>query len=207
MTNDEFRIHVVSGNDLDRNQPHADDPAGGARLLKYAIFYLVVAAILVIANRGTKNSTSAANLSQPLSNLHLDLSVARNLGPNRLASNASRGGMYVVRFRLMNQGNEPVLYPVFPNTNRPMGHVVCRIAPGSDWKLLSRPDLSPSQPAELHANDDIVWVEMPPGGWADGEYADTGAPVGEHAYEIDVRFAVDGKVSPLFSRPYLTSAN
>lgn len=48
---------------------------------------------------------------------------------------------------------------------------------------------------------------MPPGGWVDGDYVDPGFPVGEHAYELDLKFEANGKVSPLFSEPYSTSTN
>jgi hypothetical protein len=67
---------------------------------------------------------------QSPSNLHIDLSVDRKLEPNRLGSNAAGGGMYVVRFRLTNRGNQPIFYPLSLNTNRPMGHLVYRVASG-----------------------------------------------------------------------------
>lgn len=54
-------------------------------------------------------------------------SVARKLEPNRLGSNAAFGGTYVVRFRLTNEGNQPIFYPVSRNTNRPIDHLVYRI--------------------------------------------------------------------------------
>ena len=207
MTNDKFRIHLISGNGMRRNQQGADGPKERTQLLKYAIFYLVVAAILFVTNQAAKNPMAGRNQSQSPSNLHIDLSVVRKLEPNRLGSNAAEGGTYVVRFRLTNQGNQPIFYPVSPNTNRPMGHIVYRIAPGSDWRLPSEPELSLSGPAQLNANGHIAWVEMPPGGWADGEYDDPGSPAGEHAYELDLKFAADGKVSSLLSHPYLANTN
>jgi len=47
---------------------------------------------------------------------------------------------------------------------------------------------------------------MPPGGWADGEYEDPGSPAGEHAFELEVKLATDGKVSPLLSHAYAVNA-
>jgi len=45
MTNDRFRIHLTSGNSAHRNQQESGAPKERRQLLKYAIFYLVVAAI------------------------------------------------------------------------------------------------------------------------------------------------------------------
>ncbi len=207
MMNDKFRIHLISGNGMRRNQQRADGPKDRTQLLKYAIFYLIVAAILLVTNQAAENPMAGANQAQSPSNLRIDLSVSPKLEPNRLGSNAAGRGPHVVRFRLTNQGSQPIFYPVSPNTNRPMGHLVYRIVPGSDWRLLSEPELSPSGPDQLTATGHIAWLEMPPGGWADGEYDDPGSPAGEHAYELDLKFAADGKVSPVFSHPYLASAN
>jgi hypothetical protein len=207
MTNDKFRIHLISDNGMRGNQQGADGPEGRAQLLKYAIFYLAVAAILFATNQPAKNPMGGRDPSQSPSNLRIDLSVARKLAPNRSSSNAAGGGTYVVRFRLTNQGNQPIFYPASLGTNCPMGHVVYRIAPGSDWGPLLTPELYRSGLDEPNANGNIAWVEMRPGGWADGEYEDPGSPTGEHAYELDLKFAEDGKVSPLLSHPYLTSVN
>lgn len=197
----------MSGNGMRRNQQDADGPKDRTQLLKCAIFYLVVAAILFVTNQAAKKPMARANESQALSNLHIDLSVDRKLEPSRLGSNAAGGGTDVVRFRLTNQGNQPIFYRVSPDTNRPMGQLLYRIAPGSDWRPLPARELSPSTPAQLNVRGHIAWVEMPPGGWADGEYEDPGFPVGEHAYELDLKVATDGKVSPLLSHAYPVSAN
>jgi hypothetical protein len=206
MTNDKCRIHLISGNGIRRNQQGADGPEDRTQPLKYAILYLVIAAILFVTNQAAKNPMAGRNQSQSPSNLHVDLSVARKLEPNRLGSNAALGGTYVVRFRLTNEGNQAIFYPVSPKTNRPIGHLVYRINSRSDWSLLSAPELSLSTPAQLNPKGQLAWVEMPPGGWADGEYDDPGSPAGEHAYALDLKFAADGKVSHVLSHPYLTSA-
>jgi hypothetical protein len=39
MTNDKFRIHLISGNGIRHNQQGADGPKDRTRLLKYAILY------------------------------------------------------------------------------------------------------------------------------------------------------------------------
>jgi len=207
MTNDKFRIHLLSGNGKRRNQQDADGPKDQTQLLKHAIFYLVVAAILLVANQAAKDPTARANQAQTTSNLHLDVSIARKLEANPTPSNATGGGTCIVHFRLTNQGNLSIFYPVSPGTNHPMGQIVYRIAPGTEWRALSAPALSASTPDEQNGKDRLAWVEMPPGGWADGEYEDPGSPMGDHAIALDVKGAIDGRVSPLLSRAYPVNSN
>jgi hypothetical protein len=207
MTNDKFRIHLLSGNGMRRNQQNADGPKDQTQLLKYAIFYLVVAAVLLVANQAVKDPMARANQVQTASNLQTDLSVAPKFETKPTGSNAAGRGAFVVRFRLTNQGNQPIFYPIFSDTNRPMGQIVYRVAPQSDWKPLSESEPSPSTRAQLNGKDHVAWIEMPPGGWADGEYEDPGSPAGDHAFELEVKVATDGKVSPLLSHAYPVNTN
>ncbi len=208
MTDDKFRIHLLSGNGMRRNQQDADGPKDQTQLLKYAIFYLVVAAILLVTNQAATDPMARANQVQPASNLHIDLSVAPKFEKNPTGGNAAgRAGAFVVLFRLTNQGNQPIFYSVSPGTNRPIGQIVYRIAPGADWKPLSTPALPPSMPDEQNVKDRRAWVEMPPGGWSDGEYEDPGFPAGDHAFALDVKVATDGKASPFLSRAYPVHSN
>jgi hypothetical protein len=206
MMNDKFRIHLLSGNGMRRNQQDADGPKGQKQLLKYAIFYLVVATILIVANQAAKDPMARTNQAQTTSNLHLDLSVTE-LETNPAGSNVAGGGAIVVRFRLTNQGNQPIFYAVSQGRNRPIGQIVYRIAPGADWEPLSVSDLSQSTPGHKNVQTHLAWVEMPPGGWADGEYDDPRSPAGDHAYMLDVKVAPDGDVIPLLSRAYPVHPN
>lgn len=207
MMKDKFRIHLISANGTHRNQQGADGLKDRTQLLKYATFYLVVAAILFVTNQAAKNPVHGANQSQSPSNLHIDLSVAHKLEPNPPGSLAAGGGTYVVRFRLSNEGNQPIFYPASPDTNRPIGQIVYRVAPQSDWKRLSESESSPSTRTPVNGKRQIAWIEMPPEGWADGEYEDPGSPAGEHALELDLKVATDGKVSPFLSRTYPVNSN
>jgi hypothetical protein len=206
MMNDKFRIHLLSGNGMRRNQQDAERSKGQKQLLKYAIFYLVVATILIVANQAAKDPMARAHQAETPSNLHLDLSVTK-LETNPAESNTAGRGAIVVRFRLTNQGNQPIFYPVSPGTNRAIGQIVYRIAPGADWEPLSVSDLSRSTPGHENVQAHVAWVEMPPGGWADGEYEDPGSPAGDHAYALEVKVAPDGKVSSLLSRAYPIHSN
>ena len=202
MTNDKYRIHLLPGSGMRHKQQDAGGPKDQTQLLKYAIFYLVVAAILLVANQAAKDPVARANQAQTTSNLDLDLSVASKLKTNPAESIAAHGGTLIVRFRLTNRGNQPIFYPVSPGTNYPMGQIVCRIAPGADWKPLSVSELSRSTPEHENVQTHLAWVEMPPGGWADGEYEDPGSPAGDHAYALDLKAATDGNMSLLLSRAY-----
>jgi len=204
--NDKFRIHLLSGNGMRRNQQDAERSKGQKQLLKYAIFYLVVATILIVANQAAKDPMARAHQAETPSNLHLDLSVTK-LETNPAESNTAGRGAIVVRFRLTNQGNQPIFYPVSPGTNRAIGQIVYRIAPGADWEPLSVSGLSRSTPGHENVQAHVAWVEMPPGGWADGEYEDPGSPAGDHAYALEVKVAPDGKVSSLLSRAYPIHSN
>ncbi len=53
MTNDKFGIRLVSGHGMRRNQQGADGPKDRRQLVKYAIFYLVVAAILFVTTQAS----------------------------------------------------------------------------------------------------------------------------------------------------------
>lgn len=207
MMKDKFRIHLISGNGMRRKRQGDDGLKDRTQLLKYATFYLAVAAILFVTNQAAKNPVHSANQSQSPSNIHIDLSVAHKLEPNRLGRNTAGGGTYVVRFRLTNEGNQPIFYPASPGTNRPIGQIVYRVAPQSDWKRLSESEPPPSTRAPLNGKRQIAWIEMPPEGWADGEYEDPGSPAGEHALELELKVATDGKVSPLLSRTYPVNTN
>jgi len=52
-----------------------------------------------------------------------------------------------------------------------------------------------------------TWVEMPPGGWVDGEFHDPGESPGEHAYAIYVKPARDVSVIRIVSNSYPSLAN
>lgn len=209
MTIEKFPGHFASGNGTRRNHQNAlaGNPKDRIQNLKYAIFYLVAAIILFLANRVSTHPAGNGNQSQSLSNLRIDLSVAPKLETNPTGSNAASGGTFVVRFRLTNQGNQPIFYPVSPGTNHPMGQIIYRVAPGGDWKPLSASELSPSTPGQQNVKAHLAWVEMPPGGWANGEYEDPGSPAGDHAFALDVKVATDGKVTPLLSRAYPVNSN
>jgi hypothetical protein len=91
--------------------------------------------------------------------------VSLTLSPPQRSGN--RAG-FSVRFRLSNRGNHSIFYPVCTETNIPIGQLVARTALPSDWTSLSNTSAQ-RLPAVQEDNDpNLRWIEMPPGGWADG---------------------------------------
>lgn len=178
---------------------HGRDPQERKRNIKYAIFYLVVAALLFLFNQLAKRRPADAPSSDPASSVDVDLSVGDKPEPSR--AEQMRETWYVIRFRVTNRGNQAIFYRVYANTNRPAGQIVYRVAPAAEW-IPESPTSDPRQPS---GESNFAWVEMPPGGWVDGLYDDSETPKGDHAYEFDVRTA--DKMTRLFSRPYRVSGN
>ena len=209
--NDEFRRQLTSGNGteprggLDR---HPGNQQERKQNLKYAIFYLVVAVLLFLANQLAKHPRADGSQSDAVLNVGFDLSLGRKPEPIRARNDSAEEATYVIRFRLTNRGNQSVFYPVYPGTNRPIGRIVYRVAPGSEWIALSWPEKPISPPPALSsAEGDFAWVEMPPGGWVDDVYDDPGTPGGDHAYEVDLKVATNDKVTRFLSQPYPVKSN
>jgi len=139
-------------------------------------------------------------------NLQIDLSVTRKLEPNRLAGNVAAIGAHVVRFRSRMRGTSRSSIPC-PRTRGARWPDCLPECSRANWKAFLTPELSRPAPTQLNVNAEVAWIEMPPGGWADGDYVDPGFPAGEHAYELDLKFAPNGKVSPLLSKPYPAETN
>lgn len=208
MMNDAFEAHITSGNGTGRRGVlHPKNPQARRQNLKYAVFYLVVAVLLFLANQFAKHPPADGNQSDAALNVALDLSVGRKSDANRTGGYPANEATYVIRFRLTNRGNQSVFYPVYPGTNRPIGHIVYRVAPGSDWMALSPPEKPLSTSALPSAEGNVAWVETPPGGWVDGVYEDPGSPGGDHAYELDLKVAPHEKVTRFYSQAYRVTAN
>lgn len=162
--------------------------------LKYASFYLAVAFLLILSGvLGRIGERPDSNVGRtPLQDVHLVLHTG--------ASNENRDGS-VVWFRLSNMGNHPVFYPVRPDTNVPIGQIVVRNSHSSVWTNVSD---SPEEAALAFVESNLTWIEMPPGGWVDGEFRDPGESAGEHAYAIFLKSDRNGEVARIVSEPYRT---
>lgn len=206
MKNDKLGVHFASGNGTGRHEEmayHLEKEHERARNLKFAIFCLAVGVLLFLANQFAKQPQADGKHSNPLSNVGFDLSVSRKPEPTSTANDRMAGATYVIRFRLANRANESVWYPVYPGTNHPVGHLVYRVAPSSEWVVLPWP----KEPTLSSAGGKVAWVEMPPGGWLDGNYDDPGSPHGDHAYELDLKLASSDNVVRFVSQAYRVSTN
>lgn len=198
--------HLASGNGTGRTRagdPPSDNDSDRAHNLKCAIFYSAVAVSLILANQLAKHPGHDANRPDAAVKVRLDLSISRKSKVPPIENESLGGRTYAIRFRLTNQGNWPVFYALDPTTNRPVGHIVYRAVPGSEW-ILEKPTATPSQTG---AGSDVAWIEMPPGGWVDGIYEDSSLPAGDHAYELELKTSTSEKLTALFSQSYRLNAN
>jgi hypothetical protein len=159
--------------------------------LNRAFFFSGVGILLILANHlGHVKDHSDSN------------STAASVPRVELALCPQHGGL-VVRFRLSNMGNHPVFYPVRPETNVPFGQIVTRTSPSSAWIALSA--TSQQQMAAdpgYYIDRNLAWIEMPPGGWVDGQFRDPSWPGGDHAYMVELKSEPKAKVVSVVSPPY-----
>jgi hypothetical protein len=80
-----------------------------------------------------------------------------------------------------------------------------RTTGASEWTALpwSPKSTASSQPVD----QSLAWIEMPPGGWIDGQYQDPGWPGGDHAYVVELKSERNAKVVRMVSPPYHFTAN
>src|SRR5258708_22498198 len=163
--------------------------------IKLAVFFSVVALLLVLADHlGRVQERTDANLRPDSTAL-----VSLTLSPPQRSGN--RAG-FSVRFRLSHRGNHSIFYPVRTATNIPIGQLVARTALPSDWTSLSSPSAQ-RLPAVQEDNDpNLRWIEMPPGGSADGELSDPGDWTGEHAYAMFLKPSRNAGIVRIVSEPY-----
>jgi hypothetical protein len=112
-----------------------------------------------------------------------------------------------VRFRLSNRANHSVFYPLGTTTSMPIGQLVARASPSSDWMRLSSTSKQRVSAVQEFMDSNLTWIEMPPGGWVDGEFQDAGESLEEHAYVIYVKPARNANASRVISNSYLSPAN
>jgi hypothetical protein len=183
------KVHSVSNPDARERQT----------TFKVAQFFILSALLLVLADYlGRVQDRTGANLSpDSMSGVQLNLFPAERSG---------NGSGFTVRFRLSNNGSHSVFYPTGATT-KPVGELVARVSSRSDWMSFSATSKQPVPPAEGFGDTKLNWIEMPPGGWVDGEFQDVGKSTEEHAYEIYVKVARDGKRIRIISQPYFSPEN
>jgi hypothetical protein len=167
--------------------------------VKVAQFLVLVALLFVLADHlGRIQERTDANIgpdSTSLVNLVL-------YPPERPESTSG----FIARFRLSNKGNRPIFYPAGNTTSVPVGQLVARASSTSDWMSLSSTPEQRVPAVEEVKDSNLRWIELPPGGWVDGEFRDVGESSGQHAYVIYVKVARDGNGIRIVSKPYSSPA-
>jgi len=168
--------------------------------IKLAWFFALVALLFVLANRLGRVTDGRETSFGPDSPALVSLTLS---SPERSGDRAG----FSVRFRLSNRGNHPVFYPLRAATNVPIGQLVGRTSSSSEWMSLSGTSKQRVPAVRESMDSNLTWIEMPPGGWVDGEFYDAGESPGEHAYVIYVKPARDANGNRIITQSYTSSAN
>ena len=167
--------------------------------IKLAGFFAVVALLSILAEHlGRAGNRTDANLGPDSTTLvSLTLSSPRRSG--------DRAG-FSVRFRLSNRGNHSVFYPTGNRTIVPIGQLVTRASPSSNWIGSSSTSYQQVAGVQELIDANLTWIEMPPGGRVDGEFHDAGESPEEHAYMIYVKPARVANGIGIVSKSYSSPA-
>jgi hypothetical protein len=160
--------------------------------VKHAWFFTTVAVLFLLADQlGHMKNVSDSN-SVLASAEHVSLALSPQEGPRDL----------VVRFRLSNRENHSIFYPMRPETNVPLGQIVTRTSPSSEWTSPATVSEQPISAVPGFVDTNPTWIEMAPGGWVDGEFQDLGESPREYAYVIYVKLARDANSTRIISNSY-----
>jgi len=168
-------------------------------IVKHAWFFTTVAVLFIFADQlGHVKNVSHSN-SGLASAEHVSLALSPEEGPR------DRVGLSV-RFRLSNRGNHSIFYPMRAETNVPLGQIVTRTSPSSQWISPATVSEQPISAVPGFVDTNPTWIEMPPGGWVDGEFQDLGESPRDHAYVIYVKLARDADSIRIISNSYQSLA-
>ena len=190
---DQLRLLSKGDDDADAGQHRRAN-------LKRAWFFGTVAVLFVLADQlGRVQKQTDANLA-PDSTALVSLQVLPSV-------RSADGPGFSVRFRLSNRGNHSVFYPVSTATSAPIGQLVARTPPASDWMSTSNSANQSVAAVQDFPDSNPTWIELPPGGWVDGEFTDTGESPLEHAYAIYVKPTRNANGIRIVSNAYASHPN
>ena len=182
--------------------PLTDGGAGEERKanIKRAWFFITVAVLFILAEQlGRVKNASHSNSGLASAELvSLTLSLRGEPGdPPGLS----------VRFRSSNRGSHSVFYPRRAGTDLPLGQIVARTHPSSEWISLTTASEVPVSAVPGFTETNLTWIEIPPGGWVDGEFHDPGESLVDHAYVIYVKPARHARGIRIVSNSYHSLVN
>ncbi len=182
------RLGLLPLTNVDRSQERKAN-------IKHAWFFTTIAVLFILADQlGHVKNVSHSN-SGPAFAENVSLTSSPREGPR------DRAGLSV-RFRLSNRGNHSIFYPMRAETNVPLGQIVTRTSPSSEWISPATVSEQPISAVPGFVDTNPTWIEMPPGGWVDGEFQDLGESPREHAYVIYVKLARDANSIRIISNSY-----
>jgi len=187
------RQRLLSPNDGDASEERKAN-------IKRALFFATVAVLFVLANQ-LGHVRNASDSNSGLTSAEL---VSLTLSPRE--GSGDRAGLSI-QFRLSNRGNHSIFYPMRAGTSVPLGQIVTRTLASSEWISPSTSSEQPVAAVPGFMDTNLAWIEMPPGGWVDGEFRDAGESPGEHAYVIYVKPARDASGIRIVSNSYHPLAN
>ena len=196
------RPHTDKGTNGDElRSPSGSDPQSAKDRkanLKRAVFFGTVALIFVVANHfGHRKAASEAKSDAGSAAL-----VSLTVSPRERV-----GDGFSVRFRLSNRGNHSVFYLVRAGTYVPVGQTVARTSPSSEWMTLAGNLKQEVASIQESMDPNLVWIEMPPGGWVDGEFRDAGDFLREHAFAMFLKPSRNAHAVTIVSDSYPSIAN
>ncbi len=168
--------------------------------IKRAWFFTTVAVLFVLADQLGHVKNGSHSNSGPTSAELVSLTLSPREG------SGDRVGLSI-QFRLSNRGNHSIFYPMRAGTSVPLGQIVTRTLASSEWITSSTSSEQPVAGVRGFMDTSLAWIEMPPGGWVDGEFRDAGESRGEHAYVIYVKPAWDASGIRIVSNSYHPLAN
>ncbi len=199
-----FRLSIkpISSRNGNGSKSHLISPTdtapgeGRKANLKRVFFFSGVAILLILANQlghvkkdDSDSNSSAASVAGVKLALYTQEHPENQIG-------------VVVRFRLSNMENHPVFYPVRPGTDVPVGQIVARTSPSSEWMTLSATSQQQGSAGPEFIDHNLAWIEMPPGGWVDGQFSDPGESARDHAYAIYLKPEQTAAAVRNTSQPY-----
>ncbi len=84
--------------------------------------------------------------------------------------------------------------------------IVTRTSPSSEWISPATVSKQPISAVPGLVDTNPTWIEMPPGGWVDGEFQDLGESPRDQAYVIYVKLAPDANSIRIISNSYYSLA-
>jgi len=196
------RTATLSSTNGDRPSAHhptkSREEEQRATNVKRAMYFLAIALFLILADWFGHGRWAA-----------LPDSDRTGVSGITLAVNQQRpskdGKAFAIQFRLSNSGKHSIYYPLCEATGTPASDIFYRTSETTTWTLLTQGPQADVAILPKCPDSSLAWIEMPPGGWVDGEVLDGGGTPGDHAIGFQIRIKQDSSSIAMLSHPYRIS--